>query len=529
MRPPVPDGVLLAAGSGVLLGATFSPYGGPVLPFLAFAPLGAGLVGRAGGRGGAPFALGFVTAAVAHGMGLYWMVPALAWRTSLAAPAYLLVLVLIGMLAGAACRGAVSLHRRWRWPLPVALAACWTGAEWAAAHVPGLTYAWLSAGSSLAWQPALAAGSELLGARFLTVWTVGVGVWVGEGCAAWAGGALPRRITPRAALLLILAVLPAAVGHLRQRTLGAMEPAWRIAAVQPGRGGAPGGQPSVMPSGGELAQWQEPLRAAAAAEPFDIAVFPERFLASPLRDPGSGAPTPAGASLAAFANALGSPVLSGGVELEVRDDSRADTLWYNAAFLQSPGGALSPAYRKTGLVPGLEGSGWWPGSAPRFGARGYAPGGQASPLGDGAMRIGAMVCYDSAFGETARSLARQGAHWLAVVSNDDWLDPAGPFRATWAYWQHATHGRLRAIENRISLVQVAATGRTFAVAPDGAGEPYALEPGARGVVVLTASRRRSETLFTRTGDLLGLACLAVFAAGVVAAALRPAVERRTGR
>lgn len=508
----IPHGVLFAAASGGAIGATFSPHGGALLPFLAFAPLGAALAPGGPARSGyrvrrrsasAPFALGFTAAAIAHGAGLYWMIPALAWRTALALPAYLAVVGLAGMLAGAACEGAALLHRRWRLPLPVALAACWTGSEWAAAHIPGFSHAWLSAGMSLGWSPALAAGSELAGARFLTFWTVAVGVWIGM---------LPR-MTRRTVPAMVLALLPAVLGQARQWTLAGDEPVARVAAVQPGR------------AGGELGDWLEPLRRAGSRESFDVAAFPERFLASSPRPPTPGAPG-SGSSLASFAGALGVPVLTGAMDAEApdagggADASSSDTLRYNAAFLQMPGGGLSSPYRKVRLVPGLEGRGWWPRFAPAFGATGYTAGRAVRPLTGDGLRIGVLVCYDSAFAETARTLARRGAQWLATLSNDDWLDPAGEFRVTWAYWQHATHGRLRAIENRISVLQVASTGYTFSVPPSGVSAPFALEPGTAGAVVLEAHRRGAATPFTRTGDLLGPACLLVLMASLVAGRFR---------
>lgn len=548
----VPRGLLLAAASGVAVGATFSPHGGALLPFLAFAPLGAALVAGgaaaapAGATAGArarprtartpaPFALGFTAAAIGHGMGLYWMIPALTWRTALAIPSYLVVVGLIGMLGGAACEGAVALRRRWRWPLPFALGACWTGSEWVAAHVPGFSYAWLSAGMSLGWTPSLAAGSELLGARFLTFWTVAAGGWAGVACATWvagraggrgAAGASPLpHITRRTVAALALAVFPAVAGQVRQATLAPGEAAWRVAAVQPGR------------ASGGLGDWLEPLRAAAAGT-LDFAAFPERYLAATPRQPTGGErggaaladveptgpaltgpqPTATGATLASFARNLGTPVLVGAMDAEL---AAADTVWYNAAFLQAPGAALSSAYRKVRLVPGLEGWGWWRVAASGFGRAGYAAGRDTRPLVSGNRRVGVMVCYDSAFAGTARVLALEGAEWLAVLSNDDWLDPAREFRVTWAYWQHATHGRLRAIENRISLLQIAATGYTFAVPPTGASAPYALEPGAAGVAVLEARRRERTTLFTLTGDLLGPVCLLVFAASLLVGRIRP--------
>ena len=498
--------------SGLALGATFSPYGGPVLPFLAFAPLGAALErvggnewGDGRGKSAVVFTLGFATASVAHAIGLYWMVPALWWRTALAVPLYVLMVALLGLLGGIACMAAAALRRR-RWPVPLALACCWTGFEWAAAHVPGISYAWLNAGGSLAWHPAAAAGAEVLGARFLTFWTVAVGGLAGV--VAGRFRTARRDVHARAVLLLLgLFALPLAAGHLRQRGFERREVVVAVAAVQAGHA-------DVAAAGRELWRWHAPLRDLAGERPFDVAIFPERFVAAPLRGADGGRSTDAGRELADFAAALGRPVLVGALDADVREND-GDTLWYNAAFVQAPGEALSQAYRKIRPVPGVEGTGWFPGTAFGLANRGYVPGRNPRPLPLGGGAVGAMVCYDSAYGETARALARGGADWLAVISNDDWLDPRRPFRTTWAYWQHATHGRLRAIENRIPVVQVAATGHTFAVSPGGRGPAHALGAGEEGVAILTVGRRGAVTLFTRVGDVLGLACFLVLGCGVV--------------
>ena len=504
------SGALPAVASGVAIGATFSPYGGPVLPFLAFAPLAAALhradIRAAPPSPAAPFTQGFLAAATAHAMGLYWIVPALSWRTALAVPVYLLVAAMLGALGGAACTGAAWLHRARRWPLPMALAACWTGFEWAAAHVPGFSYAWLNAGGSLAWYPAAAGGVELLGARFLTFWTVAVGGVVGV--AAWRARAGERPVAVRAvALATALVGIPLAAGQARQRAFADGVVAARVGAVQAGHGGA----------GAELERWLEPLRETAAERSFDVAIFPERFLAVPLRHPGDGGATAAGRRVADFAAELGTPTLVGALDAEPGANGR-DTVSYNAAFVQPAAGALSPAYRKNRLVPGLESRGWMPAGALGLSSRGYGRGRNPQPLPLAAGAVGALVCYDSAYGSTARALVRRGADWLVVLSNDDWLDPGRPFRATWAYRQHATHARLRALENRISVIQVATTGYTFAVSPGGRATPPALEAGEEGIAVLSVQRRGPVTLYTRVGDVLGLACFAVFVLGIVPAA-----------
>lgn len=509
-RPPTGSAVrtslFLAAASGLAIGATFSPHGGPIVPFLAFAPLAAALSRAAHNAAAAPLAplaQGFTTAVVAHGIGLYWMVPSLSWRTPLAVPTYLLVLILIGIVAGAACGAATFLHARKRWPLALALAACWTGFEWLATRVPWVPYAWLNAGSSLAWHPPLAAGAEVFGARFLTFWTVAAGASMAAFLAP--RGSWPRRLptspvfrspTPRTIGLTLLLAVPALAGIIRQADLDAPRNAdvpARVAVVQPGRAAA------------DLDRWLGPLRQHASARPFIAAVFPERYLAVP------------GPDLPRSARALQADILVGALDAEPLADS-PDTLWYNAAFVQPADGPAPPPYRKTRLVPGLEATGVWPAAGRPLPARGYAVGREPRPLTVGGHPAGVMICYDSAFEATARALVRAGAEWLAVISNDDWLDPERPFRTTWAYWQHATHGRLRAIENRVSVIQAGATGYSFAVSPAGRGATYALEPGVEGVAVLTAAPRRGTTLFTRTGDLLGLFSFAVFAAGVIGGA-----------
>lgn len=515
-RPPPGSAVrtelFLAAASGLAIGATFSPHGGPIVPFVAFAPLAAALCRTARNAAApplAPFAQGFTAAAAAHGIGLYWMVPSLSWRTPLAVPTYLLVLLLIGIVAGAACGAATFLHGRRGWPMALALPACWTGFEWLAARVPWVPYAWLNAGGSLAWHPPLAAGAEMFGARFLTFWTVAAGASMA--CLLAPRGSRSRGLptssvfrppTPRTIALTLILAFPALAGYLRQADLDTPRkggvPA-QVAVVQPGR------------TEGALDRWLGPLRQHASTRPFIAAIFPERFLAVP------------GPNLARSASALRTDILIGALDAEPLADG-PDTLWYNAAFVQPADGPAPPPYRKTRLVPGLEATGVWPAAGRPLPARGYAVGRDPRPLMVGGRPAGVMICYDSAFEATARTLVRAGAEWLAVISNDDWLDPERPFRTTWAYWQHATHGRLRAIENRVSVIQAGATGYSFAASPSGRGAPYALEPGVEGVAVLTAAPRRGTTLFTRTGDLLGLFSFAVFAAGVIGGAL-PNVHR----
>ena len=135
----------------------------------------------------------------------------------------------------------------------------------------------------------------------------------------------------------------------------------------------------------------------------------------------------------------------------------------------------------------------------------------------GGWQVGILICYDVAFPSLARELVARGAEALVVLSNDDWLDPDKPLRTTVAYWQHETLGRLRALENRTPLIQVATTGRTFSVDSRGrrtiaaAGDgPPPLEPA---VAVLRVGTSASPAGFPNQGGFLALIGVLALAVG----------------
>ncbi|MGI9629065.1 MAG: apolipoprotein N-acyltransferase [Longimicrobiales bacterium] len=479
-RPESHVGTFLSVVSGVLVGATFSPFGGPVLPFLGFAPAAMALR-RSEGPGSGMWP-GFVVGFVAHGIGLYWMVPALAWRTWLAVPTYLLVLAVIGMVTGAAFEGARRLHAQHRWPLAWAMGVCWVGFEWLAPRVPGLPYAWLNVGGSLAWYSALGGTAALFGAGVLALWVVVVGGTIGTAVEGHLEGGWARRC-----VVGLVLCLPVGFGWWEGRL--PVVPSERVViAVQPGSG------VGLSSEADRFSGWSEEVRALADGAKAELVVFPERFIVAP--------PEPQGAALS-FGREVGIPVLFGAPD--VRGNGR-DSTWFNAAFLATPDASAPQIAHKNRLVPGLEAggstlNGWLPGAG-----RGYQAGSEASPLRLESGSIGVLICYDSAFPGVARSLTLQGADLLVIVSNDDWLDPAGPPRTTWAYWQHETQARLRAIENRLPVVQVAATGQTFSLTPRGSpvGAAALPEPFQRSVVALPIAGRGRPAPFTNTGDVLGV-------------------------
>ena len=69
-------------------------------------------------------------------------------------------------------------------------------------------------------------------------------------------------------------------------------------------------------------------------------------------------------------------------------------------------------------------------------------------------KIGAAICYESAFGEYVSSFTKKGADLLFVITNDGW------WGHTPGYRQHFEFSKLRAIETRRCVARSANTGRS---------------------------------------------------------------------
>jgi hypothetical protein len=106
----------------------------------------------------------------------------------------------------------------------------------------------------------------------------------------------------------------------------------------------------------------------------------------------------------------------------------------------------------------------------------------------------------------SRTLVRNGAELIAIITNDAWFDgTAGPA-------QHAAHAVLRAVETGRWVVRAANTGVSMVVDPS--GRVRAAAPAAT-TALLTAevSLQRAPTPYVRWGDrLVWMGMLAVVAA-----------------
>jgi apolipoprotein N-acyltransferase len=101
---------------------------------------------------------------------------------------------------------------------------------------------------------------------------------------------------------------------------------------------------------------------------------------------------------------------------------------------------------------------------------------------------------------------------MVNITNDAWFgDSGGPL-------QHLAMVPLRAVENGVAIVRAANTGVSALVSPRGEIGPT-LGLFRRGVLSVDVPLSRSQTFYTRYGDLFAYAMSAVTAAALVAGVL----------
>jgi apolipoprotein N-acyltransferase len=112
------------------------------------------------------------------------------------------------------------------------------------------------------------------------------------------------------------------------------------------------------------------------------------------------------------------------------------------------------------------------------------------------------ICYESIFGEHMTQFVKNGADILFVLTNDDW------WHDTEGHRQHFDFARMRAIENRISLVRSANTG--FSGFIDALGEDSQKTIYRHEACIIEKVAVKKEpilTFYAKYGDYLGKTAL----------------------
>ena len=107
-----------------------------------------------------------------------------------------------------------------------------------------------------------------------------------------------------------------------------------------------------------------------------------------------------------------------------------------------------------------------------------------------------VVCYESIYGEFVTGYMQEGANVIFIITNDAWWGD------TPGYHQHLSFAKLRAIENRRSIVRCANTGISAIINQKGEIEKrteYWVEDVLNGEVNLNSDL----TYFSQNGDFIG--------------------------
>lgn len=185
----------------------------------------------------------------------------------------------------------------------------------------------------------------------------------------------------------------------------------------------------------------------------------------------------------------------------------AGGLWYdvfNSAITMGASGRFE-YYHKSKLVPGVEIIPYQH-YLPFLGKLVAKFGGSSSSYGtvddmkvlegEDGNKVGAMICYESVYGEWSRRAAKEGAGVMAVITNDGWWGDTPGYR------QHFRYAGLRAIEMRRDIIHAANTGisgfinqRGDVLSRTGWWVPAAL--------VGEVNLNYEQTPFTKYGDIIG--------------------------
>ncbi len=210
-------------------------------------------------------------------------------------------------------------------------------------------------------------------------------------------------------------------------------------------------------------------------------------------------------SLSRLSQALGTPIVAGGLGVDADSSSERGYSLFDSAMLFDAKGSYIGRYDKIHLVPWGE---YVPykhlfafASKLTEGSADMNPGQRRSVFRIAGHTFGVFICYESIFGDEVRQFVKNGAEVLVNISDDGWYGDTG------APWQHLNMARMRAIENRRWLLRATNTGETTVIDPHGAY--IATQRHVRAAYTLPFSFSHTLTFYTRYGDWFAYFCSAV--------------------
>jgi apolipoprotein N-acyltransferase len=285
----------------------------------------------------------------------------------------------------------------------------------------------------------------------------------------------------------------------------------RIAVVQPG----------VVDGSGSAARRfarEERLTRQLAGQDVDLIVWGESSVGHDLGDRPDLA-----RRIAALSRETGADVL---VNVDARRSDRPGI--YKSSVLVGPDGPTGDRYDKMRLVPFGEYVPFrsvlgWATSVGKAAGEDRRRGTEQVVMDVGhGLRIGPMVCFESAFPDMSRHLAEDGAQVLVAQSS------TSSFQHSWAPDQHASLAALRAAETGRPMVHATLTGVSAVYGPDGQRIGHWLGTRANGTALYDIPLAHGVTPYVRHGDWPVHAALLVLAAWCASEGVRAVRLRRPG-
>ncbi|MFI3287407.1 MAG: apolipoprotein N-acyltransferase [Rikenellaceae bacterium] len=109
--------------------------------------------------------------------------------------------------------------------------------------------------------------------------------------------------------------------------------------------------------------------------------------------------------------------------------------------------------------------------------------------------VGAVVCYESIYGELMSEWVMDGAQLLAVITNDGWWGDTPGYR------QHFSYARLRAVENGRWIVRSANTGISGIINSRG-DVIESMGWDKEGIIIASVPLKKDITPYTAWGDIV---------------------------
>ena len=427
-------------------------------------------------------ALGFGSGVVAA-YGIYhwiFVIPSFTFVHSLFGGAYLALPPCLW------CLGIAFFTRR-KVSLVFAAPALWVVLDYCRAHAGFLAFPWATLAHTQHSNLAVLQVASITGEYGVTLLVV----LENAAIAAWF---IERKIRPVAITAVVIALAYAwGLAVLHDGNDG---PALRVAAIQPNIAD----EQRETPAGREaaLASHERLTRIAAQANPALI-VWPETAV------PGNfPVHAPLRLRLEALTRSVNIPIILGVSEIEkfhMGELKRAAIRHaYNSAYLFAPNEPPSEPYEKRALVPFgeyvpltdlIEWPEWFvrqsyqtvPGSEPHL---------FTLPSGT---KIGTIICWENLFSGLVRDSVRAGAPVMVQLTND------ASFGRTEEPWQHNLASILRAVENRVPIVIASNTGPSEIIDAYGRTVASVGRIFVEGVAAGEVRVRRSETIYTRFGDV----------------------------